>query len=249
MDFFKANDIADGDRMQIRTEINLRKLLRAWDGKESETLRPVEIQRTLGWKKTRTIDSLKKAVSEGFVEKTSGGYRSKLSDYNGYFDATDFLKRVDSFCLERGQVQSLDYYLYTFSPSHVLAYGAPSAKDLTPIEDEMLEAIFGRMVEAFFDYSYLCKLIKKRMDFEKENQLLPESVKANLFVKDENGKKSAQASSFDLVAARRIYGDALWEHIFCKMLSDIRFALVQGSLDFTGPEELMAVKNRIVNLP
>lgn len=208
----------------------------------------MDVRKALGWNSRKTNYILKQAESEGFVEKTVGGYRSKLPDYNGYFNASDFLKKVDSFCLEKGQIQSLDYYLYTFSPSHVLAYGAPAAKDLTPIEDEMLEMVFGRMVEAFFDYIYLCDTIKKRIGFEKENQSLPESVKANLFIKDENEKKFPKTSRLDVAAARRIYGDALWEHIFYKMVSNIRFALEKGSLDFTGPEELMAVKDKVVSL-
>lgn len=233
-------------KLQLRTEIAIRKLVHVWDGKESTALRFTDIKDSLGWNNRKTSDILKKAIREGFVEKVDGKYRSKLPDYNGYFDALDFIKKVDGYCRKQGLIQSFDYYLYIFSPFHVLAYGTPSFKDLTPIESEMLEVVVGRMVAAFSDFINLCDAIKKRIDYEKHNKPLPDFVKSNLFVEDKG--ESTQPKPLDITAAHIIYGDALWEHVFYNIVSHVRLALEKGSLDFAGPEELMQVRNKIVNL-
>lgn len=234
--------------MQGRTEIAIRQLLQLWDGNESKVFQFTKIRDTLGWNSRKTSDILKRATKIGFVEKIDKGYKSKLPDYNGYFNARDFVKKVDDFCLKEGLVQSFDYYLYTFSPLHILAYGVPKFENLTPIENEMLEAVFGRMVAAFSDYTRLCDSIKRRIHYEQENLPLPDLVKANLFVKDTNEEKRSQMPLLDITAAHKIYGDALWEHIFYKIVFDLHFALVKGSLDLTGPEELIAIRMEITNL-
>jgi len=157
-----------------------------------------------------------------------------LADYRGYFDALTFLMRIDSINRKQGTVLSADLPLHSFLSYHVLAYGTPPSQELSSLEQEMLFSIFSRMSAAFNDYASLCAAIKERQRLEDINPL-PPSVKRTMFARDED----EEPGSLSVAAAHRIYGDVFWEHVFSKIMHDVRFALEKGSLDCTGPIELL----------
>jgi len=214
------------------------KLLGALDERMSKPLHFAEVKKITGWNNRKTTDLLTKAVKEGYVEKHKVGhatlYRSKIADYKGYFDALQFLTRVDWINRRNGTVLSTDVPLALFSRCHVLAYGIPPTKKLTPLEEEMLFTILSRMSFAFSDYTSLSDAIQKRQRWE-EAGCLPLSVKSAMFSHEER----EESLPLDVRAASKIYGDVIWEHIFTKISRDIRFALEKGSMDFTGPIELL----------
>ena len=213
-------------------------LLGVWDGRESKPLRFTEIKNATGWNSRKTTDMLKIAVKEGYVDKyvvnRAALYRSRLTDYRGYFDALMFLKRVDSVNRKQGMILSTEAPLSLFLSYHVLAYGIPPSRQLSALEEEMLSSILSRMSAAFNDYAHLCTAVKERQQFE-EGSPLPSSVKRNMFARDVDDA----LGSLSVAAAHQIYGDLLWEHIFFKLMHDVRFALEKGSLDLTGPIELL----------
>jgi len=223
------------------------KLLGAFDERMSEPMHFAKIKRVTGWNNRKTTDMLKKAVKEGYMEKSKVGhatlYRSKIADYKGYFDALQFLSRVDWINRKNGTVLSTDVPLSLFSHLHVLAYGTPPAKELTPLEQEMLFYILSRMSFAFNDYVSLSVAIQKRKKWE-ETDCLPLSVKSEMFSREECEK----FPPLNVRAAGKIYGDVLWEHIFAKISRDIRFALEKGSMDFTGSIELLNCKPHFAKL-
>ena len=112
---------------------------------------------------------------------------------------------------------------------------------LTPLENELLFTLFARMSAAFFDYVRFCKAVDERQEMEK-GEALPETVKSNLFVPGRSHRL------LSIGAAHVLYGDVLWEHIFHKIVDDIRFALTKGSLDMTGPIQLQNSHNRFIDL-
>ena len=231
--------------MQFRTEIDIDRLQHAWDGRESAGLRFTQIKKAMGWNSGKAARILKRAVEEGYVEKIqrdgAAVYRSRLTDYRGYFDAFEFLREVDELCRKNNKFQSVEQHLYSYLPFHILAYGVPPIEKLTPLEDELLFTLFARMSAAFFDYVRFCNAVDERQEMEK-TEVLPEAVKSNLFVPDEGHVP------LSIRAAQVLYGDVLWEHIFHKIVNDIRFALTKGSLDMTGPIQLQNSHNRFVDL-
>jgi hypothetical protein len=233
--------------MQFRTEVNLRRLLHSWDGRESAKLHFTEIKGALHWDNRKTSDVLSKAIEEGYLEKLQEKgatvYRNRIADYEGYFDSFEFLAKVDETCRKNGNMQSVELGPYSVTPFHVLAYGIPKLEDLTPLEKELLYSILVRHTGAFYDYVNFCEAVQKRQDLER-SLALPESAKSNLFAHEENEKNVL----ISITAAHAVYGDVLWEHIFQKLTNDIRFALEKGSLDFTGPIELLHSSRPLVNL-
>lgn len=232
--------------MQLRTQENVKKLLKIWNGRETEPIRFTEIKAATGWESSMTNRVLKAALEEGYLEKLTlkraTYYRFRLADYRGYFDALQFLARIDSACRRSGKVLSVEHPVYSFIHTHVLAYGVPPEKNMTSIEKEMLFTIFARLTKAFYDYANFCHTVQKRQRLE-QTQVLPDSVKSNLFAQDDDLQKP-----LSIAAAHSIYGDILWEHIFDKIVWNIRFALEKASLDFTGPIELLNCTDQFTNL-
>lgn len=224
--------------MQLRTKIELMKLLNVWDGRETEPLHFAEIKKVTGWNNRKTNDMLAKAVKEGYIDKYKVNratlYRNKIADYRGYFDTLQFLMRVDAINRKRGTVFSVEHPLYSFVHFHILAYGIPPSERLTPLEREMLFNIFSRLAGAFNNYTDFCDKVQRRKKIEL-TETLPDSIKGTLFSKDDEGSNEP----ISIRAANQLYGDVLWEHVFSKIIWDIRFALEKASLDSTGPIELL----------
>ncbi len=223
--------------MQPRTEIDMKRLVQVWDGRETEPLRFTEIMKAVGWNKRKTFDMLEKAVAEGYLEKRGVGrsvlYRNRIADYKGYFNALQFLWKVDAVSRKNGTMVTSDQYLYGLIPFHVLAYGTPQADQLTPLEREILHTILGGLASDFHQYVEFCRAVSKRREVEMTHEL-PETATNTLFADDDE----EATGPLSIPAANALYGDVLWEHIFFKIVWNIRFALEKASLDFAGPIEL-----------
>lgn len=226
--------------MQFRTEAGMKLLLDLWEGRQSAVLSFNEIKKELGWGSSKAAHQIKLAVSAGYLEKTGTGkqegYRNRMADYSGYFNGFEYLAEIDQHCRKSGKVQSIDHPLRMLTPLHVVEYGVPKEEDLTPLESELLFTIRARLAHAFEDYSNLCGDIEYRQKIEGFKKL-PDSVRGPLFARDNKEDKGKPAVS--IKAAQAIYGDVLWEHIFQWMMNDIRERFVRGTLDATGPVELV----------
>lgn len=233
--------------MWFRTEIELKKLVQLWDDRESAKLHFTDIRQGMHWNNRKTSDMLSKAVNEGYLEKVKQGndwvYRNRIPDYSGYFDASEFLAKVDETCRKSGKLENFEQPLTTFTPLHILAYGTPKREELTPLEKELLFSVMQRHAHAFSDYINFCEAVRKRQEIER-NKSLPDSVKSTLLAHDDHTIKTP----LSIAAAHAIYGDVLWEHVFSKIVGDIRFALEKGSLDMTGPIELLHCSNSFTKL-
>lgn len=225
--------------MQIRTESRMKLLLSLWEGRESAVLSFHEIKRELGWSSSKADHLLKLAISEGYLGKAEGkgqnGYRNRMADYSGYFDGFEYLAEIDKHSRKSGKIQMGDQYLRTFSPLHLVEYGIPKEEELTPLERELAFTIRARFAHAFEDYTHLCEAIEWRQEIERFKKM-PDSARSLLFARDE--VKDKDMPMLSVRAAWMLYGDVLWEHIFEKIMEDIRHMLVQGTLDATGPIEL-----------
>ena len=231
------------------------KLLSLWKERRAVKLRHTDIVRVSHqnwkWSKRKTTYYLDKAVREGFLERIRGEhgevfYGSRFADYKGYFDASEFIRRVDNHTIKQGLMESLDYHVSSFTAAHLVAYGTPRFDSLTPLEYEMMGAILFRFSKAFLDYVRLCDRIKLRQKFEEGDQKLPDDVKDQLFAKRENRTEKV-GTALDVEAAHKIYGDCLWDHVFQKIMGDLHFLLVQGTMDRTGVMELLRARREIVN--
>lgn len=199
-----------------------------------------EIKKELGWGSSKAVHQIKLAVSGGYLEKVGTGkqegYRNRMADYSGYFDGFEYLAEIDQHCRRSGKVQNVDHPLRMLTPLHVVEYGIPKEGDLTPLESELLFTIRARLAHAFEDYSNLCEDIEYRQKVEGFKKL-PGSVRDLLFTRDD--KRDQGKALVSIKAAQALYGDVLWEHIFQWIVNDIRERLVRGTLDATGPVELL----------
>ena len=121
----------------------------------------------------------------------------------------------------------------------ILLYGCPKFEDLTPIEQDMLGLICENLRKSFVAFSQLTEAVALRMELEKEKSL-PNTVKNSIF--------GEEAGKVDINAMWFLYGDALWYYIFHHFISLMEFALVQGTLDLTGPKELLAVMPKLLGI-
>ena len=215
-------------------------LLDLWEGRQAAVLSFNEIKKDLGWGSSKADHQLKLAVSAGYLEKTGSGkqegYRNRMAGYSGYFNGFEYLAEIDQHCRKSGKVQSVDHPLRMLTPLHVVEYGVPKEEDLTALESELLFTIRARLAHAFEDYSNLCEHIEYRQKAEGFKKL-PDSVRGPLFARDDEKDSSRPLVSIE--AAQAVYGDVLWEHIFQWIMNDIRERLVRGTLDGTGPVELI----------
>lgn len=215
-------------------------MLDLWKDRPPAILSFTEIKEELGWTSDKTTRQLATAIDEGYLARAGHGgkqgYRNMMSNYSGYFDGFEYLAEIDKHCRKSGKVQSVDHPLRMFTPLHVVEYGVPKEEDLTPLESELLFTIRARLAHAFEDYSNLCEDIEWRQKLEGFKKL-PDSVRNPLFARDDRKDKGMPPTS--VTGAQMIYGDVLWEHIFENIMDGVRRMLVQGTLDATGPVQLL----------
>jgi hypothetical protein len=199
----------------------------------------------MGWDSRKVSHTLRRAIDEGYIEHMQKGlYRNRVTDYDGYFDAFEYLSRVDKNCRIEGKLLSLEQYIGMFSPVHIIDYGISPPQNLTPFESELLNVINYKLAKTFSEYSSLCDAILRRQEIEK-GKPLPDSMKVPLFDQDPKEKK---IDKLDFTSIEMLYGDLQWEHIYQLIIDDIKLTLVSATLDTVGSIELANCHSQFVAL-
>jgi hypothetical protein len=220
----------------------MHRILELWRDNPSRRLKFSEIQSIFGWNNRKLTHRLKKLVEEGYLKKELKDgqeyYICTKPEYMGYFDVWELMREIDIINKNKGYVNKIDLGFIS-GLATILLYGCPKLEDLTPIEQDMLEIICKNLRKNFLYFSQLAEAVAIRMELEKENPL-PDTVRNSIF--DEG------AGEVDINAMWCLYGDALWHYIFQYFISLIEFELVQGTLDMTGPSELLAVMPKLLEV-